>query len=82
MTHSLIPKLQDKIWDWAGNKATLAHLAVRVFSISLFLDNTYSMIWLGDNAPLLATLNIIAVPFSLQEWLKLYNMAFIIVALS
>ena len=82
MTHSLIPKLQDKIWDWSGNEATLAHLAVWVFSISLFLDNTYSMIWLGDSAPLLATLNIIAVPFSLHEWLKLYNMAFIIVALS
>ena len=82
MAHSLIPKLQDKIWERSGNEATLAHLALWVFSISLFLNNAYSMIWLGDGAPLLATLNIIAVPFFLQEWLKFYNMAFIIVALS
>ena len=82
MTHSLIPRLQDKIWEWSGNKATLANLAVWVFSTSLFLDNAYFMMWLGEGAPLLATLNIIAVPFSLQEWLKLYNKAFIIVALS
>ena len=60
----------------SGNEATLAHLALWVFSISLFLDHSYSMIWLGDGAPLLATLNIIAVPFFLQEWLKFYNMAF------
>ena len=82
MAHSLIPRLQDKIWEWSGNEATLAHIALWVFSISLFLNNAYSMIWLGDGAPLLATLNIIAVPFFLQEWLKFYNMAFIIVALS
>ena len=82
MAHSLIPRLQDKIWERSGNDATLAHLALWVFSTSLFLDNGYSVIWLGDGTPLLATLNIIAVPFPLQEWLKLYNMAFIIVALS
>ena len=82
ITHSLLPGLQDKIWEWSGNEATPEHLAVWVFSTSLFLDNAYSMIWLGDGAPLLATLDIIAVPFSLHEWLKLYNMAFIIVALS
>ena len=36
------------------------------------------MIWLGEDTPLLAPLTIIAVPFSLQEWLKLYSLAFII----
>ena len=77
MAHSVIPKLQDKIWEWSGNEATLAHLALWVFSISLFLNNAYSMIWLGDSAPLLATLDMIAAPFSLQELLKFYNMAFI-----
>lgn len=62
---SLIPRLQDVIWQSPGNETTLTHLAVCMLrrmgllnSTSCF-NNAYSMIWLSDDAPLLVVATVI-----------------------
>lgn len=76
MCASLIPRLQDTIWEWGYSSTPCC-----VWYIGWVVFTIHSLIWLDDDAPWLGTMHIIAVPFSLQKWLILrmhYNMAFVI----